>query len=64
MHPFAHQPSPLEKIQEVCTNFSETSMFISYEVATWIADKVWGLLINLLLFPIAVLGLTLDYLLR
>ena len=36
-------------------------MFISYEVVVWILDKLWGLLINLLLLPIAILGLTLDY---
>lgn len=37
-------------------------MFISYEVVVWILDKLWGLLINVLLLPIAILGLTLDYL--
>ena len=37
-------------------------MFISYEVVVWIFDKLWGLAINLILLPIAILGLTLDYL--
>ena len=40
----------------------ETSLFISYEVLVWVLDKLWGLLINLILLPIAILGLTLDYL--
>jgi len=62
VHPYAHQPTPYEKLQEICTNFGETSMFISYEVLVWLLDKIWGLLINLLLLPIAILGLALDYL--
>lgn len=62
VHPYAHQPTPAEKLHEICTNFGETSMFISYEVVVWILDKLWGLLINVLLLPIAILGLTLDYL--
>lgn len=37
-------------------------MFISYEVVVWIFDKLWGFVINLVLLPIAILGLTLDYL--
>ena len=37
-------------------------MFISYEVVVWIFDKLWGLVINCVLLPIAILGLTLDYL--
>ena len=37
-------------------------MFISYEVLVWIFDKLWGFVINLVLAPIAILGLTLDYL--
>ena len=62
VHTYAHQPTPAEKLHEICTNFGETSMFISYEVVVWILDKLWGLLINVLLLPIAILGLTLDYL--
>ena len=37
-------------------------MFISYEVVVWIFDKLWGLAINLILLPIAIMGLALDYL--
>ena len=61
MHPFAHQPTPFERLQEICTNLSETSLFVTYEAIVWILDKLWGLLINLILLPIAVLGLFLDY---
>lgn len=39
-------------------------MFISYEVFCWILDKLWNFLIGLILCPIAILGLTLDYLRR
>ena len=62
VHPYAHQPTPFEKLQEICNNAWETMIFITYEVVVWTFDKLWGFLINLVLFPIAILGLTLDYL--
>ena len=39
-------------------------MFVSYEVVVWILDKLWGLLISVVLFPVAILGLVLDYIRR
>lgn len=37
-------------------------MFILYEVVVQVLDKLWGFAIGLVLAPVAILGLTLDYL--
>ena len=61
VHPYAHQPTPFEKLTDIYTNLQESSMFITYEVLVWILDKLWGLCINLVLAPVAILGLLLDF---
>lgn len=37
---------------------------LAYEVMGWIVDKVWGLIVAVILLPIALLGLLLDCLRR
>ena len=61
-HPYAHQPTPFEKCQAFFADFGENSWFLVYEVAGWILDKLWGLTVALILLPIALLGLLLDFL--
>ena len=61
VHPYAHQPTPYEKLVDIYTNLQESSMFIIYEVLVWILDKLWGLFLNLVLSPVAILGLLLDF---
>ena len=62
MHPYAHQPTPYEKLQEICTNFGETSMFITYEAISWVMGLLWSVLLSCVLAPVALSGLALDYL--
>ena len=37
---------------------------LAYEVMGWIVDKLWGLVVGVILLPIALLGLFLDCLRR
>ena len=37
---------------------------LAYEIMGWIVDKVWGLIVAVILLPIALLGLLLDALRR
>ena len=61
-HPYAHQPTPFEKLQAFFADFGENSWFLVYEGVGWTIDKLWGLTVALLLLPIALLGLLLDFL--
>lgn len=61
-HPYAHQPTPFEKLQEFFRDAGENTWFFVYEVIGWTLDKVWGLIVNVILLPIALLGLLLDFL--
>ena len=63
-HPYAHQPTPFEKLQEFFADCGENSWMLAYEVMGWIVDKVWGLIVAVILLPIALLGLLLDCLRR
>ena len=61
-HPYAHQPTPFEKLQAFFADFSENSWLFAYEAAGWLLDKLWGLVVAVFLLPIALLGLLLDFL--
>jgi len=60
VHPYANQPTPFEKLSEICTNFSETAVYFSFEVLSWIIGNLWNILVSLALLPIALIGLAID----
>jgi len=59
-HPYAQVQTPSEKWAEFFTDCLESSWFFFYDCVGWLLDKLWGIIVCIILIPIAVFGLIFD----